>query len=239
MKAASRVAGDTQRSSPQALSSRGALPCLGMLLLGTIAMTMTWCQGKVANEGTRGTAGTSGAGNGSSGSSGGAGTLAAGGSSGGGPGSVESSVGDTSSDDASRDAWSGGADGSGDGRACSDVTGAQCGSMAWCSFSGGTCGAGNQQGQCRQVESGNGTNCASPVCGCNGNAYCNEWAAHMHGTDTTGSKSCVPGDGGDTAPCLVDTDCQTGFKCCQVSGASDSRLLCKQVAAGQGCPLVP
>jgi len=87
------------------------------------------------------------------------------------------------------------------GKGCGGSTGEGCGPMEWCSFSRGDCGADNHPGQCRPLEQGNGDDCTSPVCGCDGRAYCNAWAAHRMGSDTSGSKSCITGNGDLGAAC--------------------------------------
>src|SRR5439155_27324455 len=102
------------------------------------------------------------------------------------------------------------------------------GPMQWCSFPRGDCGAGNQAGQCRTVEDANAVGCTTPICGCDGRAYCNAWAAHVAATDTTDSKSCVAGNGAVGAACWADADCQNGFKCCRASGGAGTALVCKQ-----------
>ena len=129
-------------------------------------------------------------------------------------------------------------DGASDENVCGGATGRGCGPMQWCSFSRGDCGAGNRAGQCRAIGDMNGVECTSPVCGCNGQAYCNAWNAHVAGTDTTDSKSCVTGNGVVGATCWADGDCQNGFKCCRASGGGGTPLVCKQAMSGY-CPAVP
>ena len=183
--------------------------------------------------GTGGVAGSAGAGGmsgsgggGTGGASGAGGSAGAGGSGGGGAGSGGAG-------------GSGGAMGDGGtGKACGGLAGLKCSPGGWCDYPGDTCGQGDQLGQCKQSE-GNTRNCGEVVCGCDGHAYPNACAAHIRGSDTSNTKSCIPGNGGDNAPCGKDSDCQTGFKCCTGGGALGSPLVCKQVPAGYNCPALP
>ena len=136
---------------------------------------------------------------------------------------------------------SGGATGSGGGTGavCGGLLGLTCSATQWCDFPGGTCGAGDQQGQCKPPETCTPTDCSNVVCGCDGNSYCNACLAHLRGLDTTDSRSCIPGNGGAGVPCAADTDCRTGFKCCRACGAGDCPIACTQVATGGQCPALP
>ena len=116
---------------------------------------------------------------------------------------------------------------------CGGAAGVICDSDSWCDF-GGSCGGGDAQGQCRPVGDGGPADCTHPVCGCDGKAYCNAWVAQMNGVGTTASTSCVSGDGGAAAPCMVDSDCQNGLSCCR-GGASISALKCTKSAPAGGC----
>jgi hypothetical protein len=121
---------------------------------------------------------------------------------------------------------------------CGGFAGVACSALEWCDFPGDTCGAADQQGRCKP---GDGTGCdnTTPVCGCDGSAYASECMAHFRGIDTVSSRSCIPGNGGAGAPCGVDGDCRTGFKCCSSGGAVGSPLECIAVAAGGSCPAFP
>ena len=128
----------------------------------------------------------------------------------------------------------------GTGAVCGGLLGRTCSALQWCDFPGGTCGAGDQQGQCRSPETcNNPTDCSNVVCGCDGNSYCNVYLAHLRGLDTTGSRSCIPGNGGAGIPCAADTDCLTGFKCCRACGALDCPIACTQVATVGQRPALP
>jgi hypothetical protein len=135
----------------------------------------------------------------------------------------------------------GGATGSGGGTGtiCGGIAGRACQTSEWCDFSSGSCGAGDQQGQCRAQETCSVVDCSNVVCGCDGHSYCNACLAHLRGFDTTDSRSCIPGNGGAGIPCAADTDCQTGFKCCRACGAGDCPIACTQVVAGAQCPALP
>ena len=136
---------------------------------------------------------------------------------------------------------SGGATGSGGGTGavCGGLLGLTCGVSQWCDFPGGTCGAGDQQGQCSPRETCTPTDCSNVVCGCDGHSYCNACLAHSRGLDTTDTRSCIPGNGGAGIPCAADTDCRTGFKCCRGCGAVDCPIACTQVVTGGQCPALP
>jgi hypothetical protein len=121
---------------------------------------------------------------------------------------------------------------------CGGIAGVQCTALDWCDFPGDTCGAGDQQGQCRARDA-TGYDCTTAVCGCDGHSYKSACAAHENGVDAISTKSCIPGNGGDGAGCGVDGDCMTGFKCCPSGGAVGLPIACKQVASGSQCPPLP
>jgi hypothetical protein len=108
---------------------------------------------------------------------------------------------------------SGVASGSG-AKVCGGAAAVSCDQGEWCDYGGG-CGAGDKEGQCQPAGTGDPTACSHSVCGCDGRLYCNTLAAHLNGT-ATASMFCIRGDGGADAPCMIDSDCQTGFKCCQI-----------------------
>jgi hypothetical protein len=123
------------------------------------------------------------------------------------------------------------------GKACGGPAAVSCDPFEWCEFPGGGCGGNGQWGQCLSSVNASASDCWSPVCGCDGRLYPNAEAAHSVGLGTTGSTSCVPGDGGVGSPCAVDANCQTGFKCCG-GGAKEGPLKCTQPVSG-ACPMVP
>ncbi|HVV52137.1 MAG TPA: hypothetical protein VHO06_20885 [Polyangia bacterium] len=127
--------------------------------------------------------------------------------------------------------------GGGAGTVCGGITGAQCDALSWCDFTPDTCGSGDQQGVCRARDA-TGFDCSAVVCGCNGKTYMSACAAHQGGFDVMDSLSCIPGNGGASAPCAKDADCAAGYKCCG-GGAAGSPIACLQVPANGSCPVVP
>jgi hypothetical protein len=123
------------------------------------------------------------------------------------------------------------------GTVCGGLRGAQCSSLEWCDF-GGNCGVADQSGVC-QTRDATGFDCATPVCGCNGQTYSSACSAHQAGEDTMATPTCIPGNGGAGAPCGADTDCASGFKCCATGGAVGLPIACRQLPAGEGCPALP
>jgi hypothetical protein len=120
---------------------------------------------------------------------------------------------------------------------CGGIAGATCPLGQFCDFGNGQCGAGDQQGQCEL--SGGGLCPQQIVCGCDGHTYSSACGAYANGVDTMSTTSCIPGNGGTGAPCGVDSDCMTGYKCCVTGGTVGSPIACRQIPAGGSCPLLP
>lgn len=178
--------------------------------------------GAVAGAGGTATGGAIGTGGG-----GGASTGGAGGTDGGG------------SPDGGIDAGADGAGGTGGrGAACGGLRGLTCPGDQWCDYPGDSCGAADQQGECKPKEP-LGPACGQAVCGCNGKAYPSDCRAHRVNVDTVSNRSCIPGNGGAGAPCGADADCRAGFRCCESGGSLNSSLVCRELPAGTACPLVP
>jgi hypothetical protein len=184
--------------------------------------------GAAGRGGTTGTAGGGGQTGGTSGGTGGGGSGGRGGSGGtGGLGGRGGSGG------------TGGAGGTGgSGKVCGGIAGQQCDVNEWCDFPGDTCGAGDQLGQCQQ-QPGGGLCAPQVACGCDLKTYRTICDAHLSGVDTVSNLSCIPGNGGMGAPCGQDTDCMTGYKCCETAGRVGAPIACRQVAAGAPCPGLP
>lgn len=129
-------------------------------------------------------------------------------------------------------AGSSGAAGS-DGATCGGIAAKMCAPGQWCHWSNGSCGVGDQPGECF---SSGGIACApDPACGCDGHAYTMACRAHANGIDTTSDKACVPGDGAPGDACFVDTDCESTLKCCT---SPIGLMTCMTTASGT-CPLTP
>lgn len=184
--------------------------------------------GMIAGDGGRGGAPSASGGSGAHG--GGSGGVGGGGAGGGG------AVGSGGAGAGGR-AGSGGAGGSA-GMVCGGLLAHVCDADQWCDF-GGTCGAGDQTGMCQPRQIGGGLCAPAPVCGCDGKTYPTACNAHQAGTDTMPTNACIPGNGGAGAPCAADTDCASGFKCCNTNGSVASAIACRQVAAGSQCPALP
>ena len=120
-----------------------------------------------------------------------------------------------------------------DGTTCGGLAAKMCDPGQWCHWSNGSCGIGDQPGECF---SSGGIACApGAACGCDGHAYTMACRAHANGVDTTSDKTCVPGDGVLGDPCFVDTDCSPTLKCC----ASPIGLMTCMTAPSGTCPLTP
>ena len=211
--------------------------------------------GQMAHGGHTGTGGVAGAS--ASGGSGTGGTIAASGGAGGrggatsasggvvgaggggssGSGGVSGAGGTGGRGGAGGRAGEGGAGGS-TGMACGGLLAQVCDADQFCDF-GGTCGAGDHTGRCQPRQVGGGLCAPSPVCGCDGKTYPTACNAHQAGTDIMPTNACITGNGGTGAPCAGDTDCATGFKCCNTTGSVASAIACRQVAAGSQCPALP
>ena len=198
--------------------------------------------GAGAGAGTGGHAGSGGSGGAGGGQAGAGGGAGAGAGAGGHAGSGGSGAGGGGQAGSGGGAGAGGQAGSaggagGSGNVCGGIAGVTCALGQFCAFSNHQCGAGDQQGQC---ELSGGAVCPQQiVCGCDGKTYSTACAAHTNGVDTTSTTSCIPGNGGTGAPCGVDTDCMTGFKCCVSGGAVGSPIACRQIPSGGSCPLLP
>src|SRR6185369_1492563 len=184
--------------------------------------------GVTGSGGRSGSGGANGAG-GATGS-GGAGSL------GGATGSLGGASGSGGKTGSGGTAGAGG--GTGGSAVCGGITGATCSALDWCDFPGDTCGVADQQGRCKSRDP-IGCDDHTAVCGCDGNSYRSECAAHLWGVDTISTLSCVPGNGCAGASCGGDGDCRTGFKCCPTGGASGSPIACTAVPAGGSCPALP
>jgi hypothetical protein len=192
--------------------------------------------------------GSGGAGGAHDGGSGGAGGSSAGGAGGGATGGTGGGAGGA-------DAGAGGAGGAGGGGTggagggaggaggnagrCGGLAALTCSALEWCDFPNGDCGTGDQFGMCQPFDSTCTTDCSTPVCGCDGKAYCSACQAHAFGrVDTRTGRACIPGNGTAGTPCGVDGDCSSGLKCCHSCGAFGCPLACTQVTAGN-CPALP
>jgi hypothetical protein len=205
------------------------------VLSGLISVVLAGC-GSGSSGGTGGSGGGTGgeAGGGREGidagmDSGGGGTSgggATGGDVGGSGGGADASAG------------SGGSGGAAGGKPCGGIAGLTCGLGEWCDFANDSCGAGDQQGRC-QPRGGYTASCGQPLCGCDGNSYPSPCAAHLRGTDTSATNACIKGNGGDSAACGKDSDCQTGYRCCSTGGAVGSPIACKKLPPGAACPALP
>jgi len=200
--------------------------------------------GQAGRAGTGGAAGATATG----GSSGAGGTVSHSGGAGG-HGGTTSATGGSGSGGAGGKGGAGGGGGGhgggmgsggngGSGMVCGGLQGRVCGTDQWCDFNG-TCGAGDQTGMCQPQQVGGALCAPSPVCGCDGKTYPSACSAHLAGMDTMPTNACITGNGGAGAPCAVDTDCATGFKCCITGGTVSSPIACRQVAAGSQCPALP
>jgi hypothetical protein len=124
----------------------------------------------------------------------------------------------------------------GTGALCGGIAGRTCGVGLFCQFGNGQCGAGDQSGQCTLA---GGALCIEQVvCGCDGKTYSSACAAHQNGVDIMSTTSCIPGTGGDAAPCGQDSDCLSGYKCCVTGGTVGSPIACRNVGGG-ACPALP
>lgn len=188
---------------------------------GTTGTGGTAANGGTAGGGTTGAAGATG-GSGAGGAAGRGGATGSGGAAGGGGGTGAAGA-------------TGGSGGS--GMVCGGAVGAQCSALDWCDFPGDTCGSGDQQGVCLARDA-TGYDCTTAVCGCDGYSYRSACAAHDNGVDATSSRSCIPGNGGAGAACLVASDCMADFKCCPSGGTVGSPIACRQVGTGL-CPALP
>jgi hypothetical protein len=231
---------------------------LSLLAVGVLVATCAAC-GKVAGtsnaagtaDGAAGGTSSSGSsssgssaasGNGSSGNGGlsGGGTSAESGSSSGGSGAAgASTAGAGAGATGGNNSQGGGGNPALDsGIACGGPDGMSCDPPEWCDFPGGGCGLTGQWGECRPSDYGSNPSDGNRVCGCDGRVYPNATAAHALGITTTDSTSCVQGDAGVLgSPCIMDANCQVGFKCCD-SGGTSSPLKCTPAAAGM-CPMRP
>lgn len=76
--------------------------------------------------------------------------------------------------------------------ACGGSEGATCGEEELCVHPGGTCGTGDEPGQC--VARPTWVSCprrCTPVCGCDRKAYCNECLAHAAGVNVSNETTCI------------------------------------------------
>jgi hypothetical protein len=116
---------------------------------------------------------------------------------------------------------------------CGGLSAKACDPGEWCHWANGTCGVGDQPGEC--VSYG-GVACApGAVCGCDGRAYTMACRAASNGVDTIGNETCVPGNGALNDPCFVNTDCSGALKCC----SSPIGVMSCTTAPGGSCPLTP
>ncbi len=186
--------------------------------------------------GTRATGGsgaTAGGGTAGGGTAGGAGTGSGGRSgTGGTSGHSGSANGGIAGEGGSAEAGASGAAGSAS-TACGGLAAKMCGTDEVCHWSNGSCGTGDQPGECILV---GGTVCgATPVCGCDGKAYANACRAYGAGVDTTPDDSCALGNGAQGDTCLVDDDCSGTLKCCSLPIG----LMKCTTPMGSMCPLTP
>jgi hypothetical protein len=194
-----------------------------------------------AQAGTSGSGGSAGsAANGAvggtaSGATGGSAGKASGGSSGGGGASGHAGAGAGGMSGEGGDAGAGASGAAGTGNnTCGGLAAKMCGTDEVCHWANGSCGAGDQPGECILVGGGL-CGVSSPVCGCDGKAYANACRAYGSGTDTTTDTTCARGNGAQGDSCLVDDDCTGGLKCCSLPIG----LMQCTTPMGSTCPLTP
>jgi len=198
-----------------------------------------------------GGAGTGAAGAGSGGATGGAGHAGAGGSTAGAGAAGNAGVGGSNAGaGAAGNAGVGGSNAgaggmgttgaagesgaAGSGERCGGRSGMTCDSGQYCKFEGGICDSADEIGTCTTQPAG--VTCVQGyVCGCDGKVYSNVCMAHLSGVDIWDGNPCVPGDGMQGDPCLVDDDCSSGLKCC----SSPIQVISCTAPMGTGCPLTP
>lgn len=161
----------------------------GWALAACVAVVATACGTTVVDR-TR----TGGGGTGGTGGTGPASSVSVGDGSGGNPCYPDSCSGPTT--------------GSGGPPLCGGLAGATCSDGYYCAFDNGTCGGDDSGGVCLPMpgvcdEPGN------PVCGCDGQIYASECAAHLAGFDVSSATSCMFACGTGV--------CHHGTEYCQIS----------------------
>lgn len=125
-------------------------------------------------------------------------------------------------------------DSGGGNETCGGLSAKMCtGVSEVCHWENGSCGTGDQPGVCLQY--GGGLCAPGAACGCDHKAYTTVCRAYSSGVDTTGDKSCVPGNGAQGDNCFVDADCTSSFLCC----SSPIGLMTCTSPTASACPLTP
>jgi hypothetical protein len=86
----------------------------------------------------------------------------------------------------------------------------------------GTCPGPEHAGACARRPPFCAENC-EPLCGCDGQTYCNACLAHQAGVDVAHNGACDPG----AALCRSDADCASGQFCETPPGACGKKGLCR------------
>jgi hypothetical protein len=170
--------------------------------------------------------GNAGTGGGAGATGGGSGTGATGGVATGGSGTTGGASGSGGSAGVAGGGVAGTAGGT--GKPCGGKGGNVCDTGEWCDYPGDMCGVGDALGECKLAGANCSTQC-TPVCGCDGYAYCNLCHAHAAGFDSDGTTSCISKNGAVGAPCGVNGDCQSGLDCCFGCGVDGCPLECTAV----------
>jgi hypothetical protein len=79
----------------------------------------------------------------------------------------------------------------GGGAACGGFTGTVCAASEYCDYPRNTCGAGDEQGQCKPIPQAC-DKIYSPACACDGKVYGNSCEASAAGFDVNDNGGCVP-----------------------------------------------